>query len=151
MPAPARRVPRVVQVEWDPDDIQVADDLAMRLGPDLVDEPVHRQRDARELVAQPCAVERRWHRLEFSLADADDARHVADGAVIDGAVHRRDELVVGVLDVLVVLAVFVADVVLVIQEGDHQGVLEPEPRRVPAADGQVIAGEQEVTHDRPRA
>ena len=56
-PEAARRVPRAVDVERDPDDLEVADELAVRLLLDLVDEPVHRGRDAWEVVAQPGAVE----------------------------------------------------------------------------------------------
>ena len=49
---------RPVDVERDPHDLEVAHELAVRLLPDLVDEPVHRVRDAREVLAQPGAVAR---------------------------------------------------------------------------------------------
>ena len=51
VPGPARRVPGVIDIERDSDDREIAGDLAVRLLPDLVDEPVHRGRDAREVVA----------------------------------------------------------------------------------------------------
>ena len=40
---------------------------------------------------------------------------------------------------------------LVVQEGDHQRVLEPDARRVPAACVEVIARHQEIAQDRPGA
>ena len=105
----------------------------MGLGIHLVDEPVHRLRDHREPLAKPVAVEAAGHRVELVLADAHDARDVRDLAVVERAIHAGDELVGRVLDVLVVLAVLVAGVVPVVQERDHQRVLEPDELGVRAA------------------
>ena len=132
-PLPAGRVARPVQVERDPDDLEVAEDLAVRLLLDLVDEPVHRLGDAGKVAAKPLAVELGRHRLVVLGGDVDDARHVADAAVVVRAVHHRDELVVRVLDVLVVLAVLVAVVRLPVEERDDERVLEPDLERVRAA------------------
>ena len=129
-PLTAGRVARAVEVEGDPDDLEVADELAVRLLLDLVDEAVHRLGDVREVVAKPLAVELLRHRLVLLGADADDARHVADGPVVADAVDHRDELVARVLDVLVVLAVLVADVRLAVEERDDERVLEHEAERV---------------------
>ena len=40
---------------------------------------------------------------------------------------------------------------LVIEERDDEGVLDAVSQRVPVADGQVIAGDQEIAQDRPGA
>ena len=86
-----------------------------------------------KLTAQPLAVELRRHRRVVLGGDVDDARHVADVAVVVRAVDHRNELVVRVLDVLVVLAVLVAVVRLAVQERDDERVLEPDVERVRAA------------------
>jgi len=54
--------------------------------------------------------------------------------------HGWDERVAVVADVLVVLAPFVAGVVLALQEGDHQRVLQPETSRVPVPDVRALVG-----------
>ncbi len=129
-PLPIGRIARAVQIQRYPDDLQVAEDLAVRFLLDLVDEPVHRLGDAGEVAAKPFTVESGRHRLVVLGADVDDARDVADAAVVVRAVHHRDELVVRVLDVLVVLAVLVAVVRLPVEEGDDERVLEPDVDRV---------------------
>ena len=131
-PLATGHVASAVEVEGYPDDLEVADDLAVRLLLDLVDEPVHRLGDRREVVAKPLAVEPLRHRLELFGGDGDDARHVADASVVGHAVHHRNELVVRVLDVLVVLAELVAGVCLAVEERDDQRVLEQEVERVRA-------------------
>ena len=119
------RVARAVQIQWYPDDIQIAEYLPVRFLLDLVDESVHRLSDTGNVAAKPLTVEAGGHRLVVVGADVDDARDVADAAVVVRAVHHRDELVVGVLDVLEVLAVLVAVVGLPIQEGDDERVFRP--------------------------
>jgi hypothetical protein len=131
-PSPAGRVPGAVEVEGDPHDLEVAEELALGLLLDLVDEAVHRLGDAREVPAEPLAVESSRHRLEVVGGDVDDARDVADAAVVVRPADHRDELVVRALDVLVVLAVFVAVVWLAVQERDHERVLQPDVERVRA-------------------
>ena len=132
-PLPAGRIAGPVQIEGYPDDLEVAEYLAVRLLLDLVDEPVHRLRDAGKVAAKPLAVESGRHRLVVLGGDVDDARHVADAAVVVRAVDHRNELVVRVLDVLVVLAVLVAVVRLAVEEGDDERVLEPDLERVRAS------------------
>jgi hypothetical protein len=55
---------------------------------------------------------------------------VTDAAVVIRAVDRRNELVVRVLDVLVVLAELIAVVRLAVQERDDERVFEPDLERV---------------------
>ena len=131
-PLTAGRIASPVEVEGYPDDLEVADELAIRLLLDLVDEAVHRLGDAREVAAKPLAVELLRHRLVLLGGDADDARHVADASVVAHAVDHRNELVARVLDVLVVLAVLVAGICLAVQERDDERVLEHEVERVRA-------------------
>ena len=64
VPRPARRVAGPVKVERDPNDLQLADELAVGLVLDLVDEAVHRVGDIGEVVAQPNPVELRRHGRE---------------------------------------------------------------------------------------
>src|SRR5215831_20169999 len=92
-PLPIGRVAGAIQVEWYPDTLEVAQYLPVRLLLDLVDEPVHRLGDAGKVDAKPVTVEAGRHRLELLVADVDDARDVADAAVVMCAVHHRDELV----------------------------------------------------------
>ena len=139
-PLPAGRIAGPVQIEGDPDDLEVAEYLAVRFLLDLVDEPVHRLGDAGKVAAKPLAVEPWRHRLVVLGGDVDDARHVADAAVVVRAMDHRNELVVRVLDVLVVLAVLVAVVRLAVQEGDDERVLEPDLERVRACIHLVGAG-----------
>ena len=62
-PVPARRTLQAgriagpVQIQRDPDDLQVTDDLAVGFRLDLRDEAVHRLGDLREVAAKPLAVE----------------------------------------------------------------------------------------------
>ena len=56
-PLPARRIARAVQIEGDPDDLEVAEYLAVGLLLDLVDETVHRPGDAGKVAAKPLTVE----------------------------------------------------------------------------------------------
>jgi hypothetical protein len=131
-PLPAGGIASPVQIKGNPDDLEVAEYLALRLLLDLVDEPVHRLRDVGEVAAKPFAVESRGHRVELVGGDVDDARDVADAAVVVRAVDHGDELVMRVLGVLVVLAVLVAVVGLAVEEGDDEGVLEADVERVRA-------------------
>ena len=85
-----------------------------------------------KLLAKPLAVESARHRLVVLGGDVHDARDVADPAVVVRAVDHRNELVGGVLDVLVVLAELVAVVLLAVEERDDEGVLEPDLERVRA-------------------
>src|SRR5512132_962085 len=101
---PTGRVARAVQVQWYPDDVEVAEYLAVCFLLDLGDEPVHRLRDLGKVAPKPLTVESGRHRLVLPGADPDDARDVADADVVLRAVDHRDELVVEVLDVLGVLA-----------------------------------------------
>src|SRR5215471_18520890 len=129
-PLPIRRGARTIEIEWYPDNLEVAEYLAVRLVLDLVDESVHRLGDCRKVAAKPLTVASGRHRLELFGADADDARDVADASVVVGAVHHRDELVLRVLDVLVVLAGLVAVVGLPVEERDDERVFEPDLDRV---------------------
>jgi hypothetical protein len=106
------RIARAVQIQWYPDDLEVAEYLAVCFLLDLGDEPVHRLRDLGKVAAKPLTVQMGRHRLVLLGADADDACDVADAAVVVRAVDHRDELVVRVLDVLGVLADLVAVVLL---------------------------------------
>ena len=54
-PLPAGRVARPVQIERYPDDLEVAEDLAVRLLLDLVDEAVHRLGDAGKVAREATA------------------------------------------------------------------------------------------------
>src|SRR5262245_60850 len=117
-PLPAGRIPRAVQIQWYSDNFQVAEYLPVRFLLDLVDEPVHRLRNAGKVAAKPLTIESGRHGLVVLGADVDDACDVADAAVVVRAVHHRDELVVRVLNVFVVLAGLVAVVRLPVQEGD---------------------------------
>ena len=67
---------------------------------------------------------------------------MADVAVVVRAVDSRNELVLRVLEILVVLAVLVAVVRPVVQEGDDERVLEPDLERVRAAIRRTGAGHQ---------
>ena len=89
-PLPTGRIASAIQIQGNPDDLEVAEYLAMRFLLDLVDEPVHRLSDAGKVAAKPLAVESGRHRLELSGADVDDARHVADAAVVVRAVDHRE-------------------------------------------------------------
>ena len=113
-PLPAGRVAGPVQIQGYPDNLEVAEYLAMSFLLDLVDETVHRLGDTGKVAAQPLIVESGRHRLVVLGGDVDDARNVADSAVVVRAMHHRNELVVRVLDVLVVLAVLVAVVCLAV-------------------------------------
>ena len=129
-PLPARRIASPVQIQGYPEDLQVAEYLAVRFLLDLLDEAVHRPGDIGKVVPKPLAVESCRHRLVVLGADVDDARHVADAAVVMRAVDHRNELVVRVFAVLLVLAKLVALVVLAVQEGDDERVFEPDVERV---------------------
>ena len=63
VPRTAGRVAGPVEVERDADDLEVADELAVRLLLDLVDEAIHRLGDDGKVVAEPIAVELLRHRL----------------------------------------------------------------------------------------
>jgi hypothetical protein len=91
------------------------------------------------------------HRLEFLGADVDDACDVADAAVVVRAMDHRNELVVRVLDVLVVLAVLVAVVWLAVQEGDDERVFESDLDRVHADIHFAKASRQVVSKQRVAA
>src|SRR6187200_3726738 len=104
-PLPVRRIARAVEIQWYPDDLQLPEYLSVCFLLDLVDEPVHRLGDVGNVAPKPLTVEAGRHRLVLLGADVDDARDVADAAVVVRAVHHWDELVVRVVDVLVVLAV----------------------------------------------
>src|SRR5918998_3969193 len=93
-PLPTGRIARAVQIQWYPDNIEVAEHLPVRFRLDLVDESVHRLGDAGKVAAKPLSVESERHRLVFLGADVDDACDVGDAAVVVRAVHHRDELVV---------------------------------------------------------
>ena len=147
-PPPAGGVSGSVQAQGDPDNLEVADDLAVRLLLHLVDEPVHRPGDAREVAAKPLAVAPRRHRRVVLRSDVDDAGHVADGSVVVGAVDGGDELVVQVSHVLVVLAVFVALVRLAVQKRDDERVLEPDLEGVGAGDHVARSGHEVVSEQR---
>ena len=125
-PLPAGRVPGPVEIQRYPDDLQVAEYLAVGFLLDLVDEPVHRLGDVGKVAAQPLAIESWRHRLIVLGRDVDDTRHMTDAAIVVRAVDHRNELVLRVLDVLVVLAILVAVVRLAVQEGDDEGVFEPD-------------------------
>ncbi len=56
-PATAGGVPRPVQIERDPDDLEIAEYLALGFLLDLVDEAIHRLGDAGTIAAEPLAVE----------------------------------------------------------------------------------------------
>ena len=150
-PLPAGRVARAVQIERYPDDIEVAENLPVGFLLDLVDEPVHRLSDAWKVAAKPLAVDSGRHCLVVLGGDVDDARDVADAAVVVRPVHHRDELVVRVLDVLVVLAVLVAVVRLPVQEGDDERVLESDLDGICAFDHLAGPGNEVVSKQRPAA
>jgi hypothetical protein len=118
---------------------------------DLVDESVHRLSDTGNIAVKPFTVEPGGHRLVFVGADVDDARDVADAAVVVRAMHHRDELVKGILDVLVVLAVLVAVVGLPVQEGDDERVFEPDLERVRSFVYVARSGNQVISEQRPVA
>src|SRR5215208_8040255 len=107
-PMPTGRMARAIQIEGDPDDLEVAQDLALSLLLDLVDEPIHRLGDLGKAAAKRLTVEPGGHRLVVLGTDVDDAGDVTDASVMVRPVDHRNELVVRILDVLVVLAVFVA-------------------------------------------
>src|SRR5262245_27945353 len=119
-PATAGRVAGPVKVERYPDDLEITEDLAVGFRLDFVDETVHRLRYAGEIATEPLAVESCRHRVVIVGRDADDARDVADAAVVIRAVDRRNEFVLRVLDVLVVFAELVAVVRLAVEEGHDQ-------------------------------
>ena len=79
------------------------------------------------------SIELRRHRRVVLGGDVDDAGDVADVAVVVCTVDGGNELVLGIVDVLVVLAVFVALVRFAVQERDDDRVFEPEVDRVAAA------------------
>ena len=54
---PVGCIARAVQIQRDPDDLEVAEDLAVRLLLDLGDEPVDRLRDLWEVAPKPLTVE----------------------------------------------------------------------------------------------
>src|SRR5262245_11375170 len=91
---PTGRIARAVQIQWYPENLQVAEYLPLCLLLDHVDEPVHRVGDAGKVAAKPFAVESGRHRLEVLGADVDDAGDVTDAAVVVSAMDHRDELVV---------------------------------------------------------
>src|SRR5678816_4589702 len=70
---PTGRVARAVQVQRYPDDLEVAEDLAVCFLLDLADEAVHRLRDLGKVAPKPLTVESRRHRFVLLGADVDDA------------------------------------------------------------------------------
>ena len=107
-PRPARRVAGPVQVQGYSYDLEVADQLSLGFLPDLVDEPVHRGGHRWEVGAEPPPIELCGHRRVVVGGDVDDARDVGKAIVVAGAGDRRNELVLRVPLVLVVLAKLVA-------------------------------------------
>src|SRR4026209_2467249 len=150
-PLPIRRIARAVEIQWYPDDLQLAEYLPVRFLLDLVDEPVHRLGDVGEVATKPYPVESGRHRLVLLGADVDDARDVADAAVVVRAGDHRDELVVRVLDVLGVLAVLVAVVLLPVEERYDDHVFESYLERVRAFTLRAGGGNQMISEQWPAA
>lgn len=150
-PLEARHVTRAVEVQGDADDAEVADDLAVCLQLDVVDETLHRPGSIGEVVAQPFAVEPARHLRILLGTYGDDPCYVTQGSVIGDTRHHGDELVVRVLDVLVVLAVLVTGVRLVVQEGHDERVLEEEAERVRVSVHTAGARDQPIPKERPAA
>src|SRR4026208_528043 len=144
-PLPVRRIARAVEVQWYPDDPELAEALSVCFLLDLVDEPVHRLGDVGNVAPKPLTVEAGRHHLVLLGTDVDDARDVAGAAGAVRAGPHRDELVVRVLDVLVVLAMLVAVVRLSVEERDDERVLQPDLDRVRAFDHLPGAGNQGIS------
>src|SRR6478736_2012693 len=150
-PLPAGRTASAIEIKRNPDDLEVAEYLPLGLLLDLVDETIHRLSDAGKVAAKPLTVESGRHRLVLPGADVDDPRHVADAAVVVRPVDHRNELVVRVLAVLGVLAKLVAVVLLAVEEGDDERVLEPDIERVRAISHLAGAGSEVISKQGPAA
>ena len=92
-PLPTGCVAGPVQDQRYPDDFQVAEHVALRFQFDLVDEPIHGGRDLREVAAKPLTVEFIRHPRVLVSADDDNAGHVADIAIVERPVDRRNEFI----------------------------------------------------------
>src|SRR6058998_3951591 len=77
------------------------------------------------------------------------AAHVNAKPLLVRAMHHRNELVVRVLDVLVVLAVLVPVVLLAVQEGDDEREFEPYLERVRPSIHLAGAWNQVIAKQRP--
>jgi hypothetical protein len=77
--------------------------------------------------------------------DRDDACDMTDVAIVTRPVDRRNELVVRVLDVLIVLTVLITVVLLTVEEGDDKRIFEPDFERVRAFIHPAGAGHQVIS------
>ena len=99
--------------------------------------------------AEPPAIELCGHRRVVLGGDVDDARDVGEAIVVAGAGDRRNELVLRVPLVLVVLAKLVAVVRLPVQECDDDRVLEANVDGVGSLNHRTGARYQVITQQRP--
>src|SRR5215469_8088379 len=110
----------------------------------FLNEAVHRVGSPGKIIAQPPSVESRRHRLKLLGTDFDDARYMTDALVVVGAVDRWNEFVALVLDILVILAILVADICLAIQECDDERVFKPDLERIGASTHRLANGGRNV-------
>ena len=128
-PLPAGRVASPVQVQGYPHHLEVAEDLSGCFLFDLVDEALHGLGELGKVTAHPLTIEFGRHGLVVLGGDVDDARHMADVAIVGDAVDGRNEFILQVPNVFVVLTILVAQIGLAVQEGDDDRVFELDVER----------------------
>ena len=116
-PLPAGCVTGPVQVQGNSYYLDITNYLSVRFLFYFVDKAVHRMSDLGKVYAKPLAVECCRHRLVVLSGDIDDARYKADVTIITGTIDRRNKFIVQVLNILVVLAILIAQVLLAVHEG----------------------------------